>query len=40
MILGWGSMDWIYLGQERDQWRVLVKTNEPSGSIKCRDILE
>jgi hypothetical protein len=24
--LGWGGMDWIDLAQDRDQWRVLVKT--------------
>jgi hypothetical protein len=22
--LGWGSMDWIDLAQDRDQWRALV----------------
>jgi hypothetical protein len=22
--IGWGSMDWIYLAQDRDQWRALV----------------
>jgi hypothetical protein len=21
---GWGSMDWIYLAQNRNQWRALV----------------
>jgi hypothetical protein len=24
--MGWGDMDWIYLAQERDQWRVLLNT--------------
>jgi hypothetical protein len=24
--IGWGSMDWINLAQDRDQWRALVKT--------------
>jgi hypothetical protein len=24
--IGWGDMDWIYLTQDRDQWRVLVNT--------------
>jgi hypothetical protein len=23
---GWGGMDWIYLAQDRDQWRTLVNT--------------
>jgi hypothetical protein len=23
---GWGGMDWIELGHDKDQWRVLVKT--------------
>jgi hypothetical protein len=22
--LGWGSMDWIHLPQDRDQWKALV----------------
>jgi hypothetical protein len=22
--IGWGSMDWIDLAQDRDQWRALV----------------
>jgi hypothetical protein len=24
--IGWGSMDWIDLAQDRDQWRVLANT--------------
>jgi hypothetical protein len=24
--LGWYSMNWIYLAQDRDQWRALVNT--------------
>jgi hypothetical protein len=24
--IGWGSIDWIDLGQDRDQWRALVNT--------------
>jgi hypothetical protein len=23
---GWESVDWIYLAQDRDQWRALVNT--------------
>ena len=22
--MGWGSIDWIYLAQDRDRWRALV----------------
>jgi hypothetical protein len=24
--IGWDRMDWIYLGQDRDQWRAPVNT--------------
>jgi hypothetical protein len=24
--IGWGSMDWIDVSQNRDQWRALVNT--------------
>jgi hypothetical protein len=24
--IGWDGMDWIDLAQDRDQWRILVKT--------------
>jgi hypothetical protein len=24
--IGWGGMDWIYVGYDRDQWRALVNT--------------
>jgi hypothetical protein len=24
--IGWDDMDWIYLAQDRDQWRALVNT--------------
>jgi hypothetical protein len=38
--IGCGCMDWIYLTQDRDQWRALMNTNEPSSSIKCWKVLE
>jgi hypothetical protein len=24
--IGWSGMDWIYLAQDRDQWRAVVST--------------
>jgi hypothetical protein len=24
--IGWGSVDWIHLAQDRDRWRALVNT--------------
>jgi hypothetical protein len=24
--LGWGSVDWIHLGSDRDKWRDVVNT--------------
>jgi hypothetical protein len=24
--IGWGSVDWIQLSQDRDQWRAVVNT--------------
>jgi hypothetical protein len=38
--IGWDGMDWIDLAQDRDLWRDIVNTNEPSGSIKCWEFLE
>jgi hypothetical protein len=26
MEIGWGSVDWIHLGQDWDLWRALVDT--------------
>jgi hypothetical protein len=34
MELGWECVDWIHLAQDREQWQAVLKTNEPSGSIK------
>jgi hypothetical protein len=24
--IGWRGLDWLYLAQDRDQWRALVNT--------------
>jgi hypothetical protein len=37
--MGWDSVDWIYLAQDRVKWRTLVG-HEPSGSIKCWETIE
>jgi hypothetical protein len=36
--IGWGSIYWIHLAQDRDQWPALV--NKRSGLMKCWKILE
>jgi hypothetical protein len=37
----WGGMDWINLAQDRDPLEGSCEHgNEPSGSIKCWEILE
>jgi hypothetical protein len=36
--IGWESVDWIHLGQDRDQWLALVTTVMKFGSIKDRGI--
>jgi len=39
MFRNWdGDVDWIYLAQDKDSWRVL-RENELSGSIKCGEFL-
>jgi hypothetical protein len=39
--IGWDGMDWIYLAQDKDQWRALVNTvMNLRGSLKCWEILE
>jgi hypothetical protein len=39
--IGWGSVDWISLTQDRDKWRALVNAvmNLP-GSIKCWETIK
>jgi hypothetical protein len=32
--MGWGSVDWIGLDQDRDRWRALVDGNETSGVMR------
>jgi len=36
--IGWEGVDWIHLGQDRDQWRE--HGNKPSGSIKGGEFLD
>jgi hypothetical protein len=37
----WGDVDWIDLTEDRDQLDGSCKdSNEPTGSIKCWEILE
>jgi hypothetical protein len=38
--IGWGGMDWINLDQDRDQDGYCEHSNEPSGCIKCWEVLE
>jgi hypothetical protein len=35
------EMDWMNLAHDRNQWRALMNKvmNEPSGSIKCWEVL-
>jgi hypothetical protein len=35
-----GVVDWIGLAQDRERWRALECSNEPSGSIKCWETTE
>jgi hypothetical protein len=37
---GWDGVEWIDMAQDRDQWRALVNTVEPSGSMKCWGVPE
>jgi hypothetical protein len=38
--VGCGGMDWIELAQDRDRAGTCECGNEPSGSIKCGEILD
>jgi hypothetical protein len=39
--IGWDSMDWIDVAQDKNQWRAVGEhCNEPSGSMKCWGVLE
>jgi hypothetical protein len=37
--IGWDGMDWINLAQDRDQCSC-EHGDEPSGSLKCWEVLE
>jgi hypothetical protein len=38
--VGWGSIDWFELGQDRDTWRTRVCGNEPLGSVRYGEFLD
>jgi hypothetical protein len=39
--VGYASMDWIDLAQDRDRWQALYECgNEISGAIKCGEFLD
>jgi hypothetical protein len=38
--IGWEGVDWMQLAQDREQWWVVVNTNDPSGYIKGGEILD
>jgi hypothetical protein len=39
--IGWESMNWIHLAQDRDQWRTGVSTvMNLWGSIKCGEFID
>ena len=37
--VGGGCGDWMELAQDRDRWRALVGTDEPSGSKNAGNFL-
>jgi hypothetical protein len=38
--IGCEDVDWIYLAQDRGQWRAIEHSNQPSGSIKGGEFLD
>jgi hypothetical protein len=38
--VGWGDVDWIGLAQDRNRWRALVNSVEPSGFVKFWETIE
>jgi hypothetical protein len=39
--IGWGSMHWFDIAQDKRQWKAIVNTvNEPAGFITYMEILE
>jgi hypothetical protein len=36
----WEGVDWVHLTQDRDQWRAVVNSNDPSDSIKGGEFLD
>jgi hypothetical protein len=38
--IGWNGVNWIDMAQDRNKRRTLVDGIEPSGSIKCWEVLE
>ena len=38
--VGCGHVDWIGLAQDRDRWLTLECGDEPSGSVKCGELLD
>jgi hypothetical protein len=38
--IGYESVVWIRLAQDRDQWRTVVKTNKFPGSLKGGEFLD
>jgi hypothetical protein len=38
--IGWESVNWMHLAQDRDQWQPLANTAMNPGSIKGREFLD